>query len=1399
MACATALAHAATAQNLTDPSDPPPPVYVEVDGNGVDLISGQFNMADAQAPIGGGSDALARDYYGLQSRDNFYGAINSSTTNNVTTYTVSIGSSTDSFTLSGSTFTSNTGDGATLVETNPYTYTYTGRDGSIATFSTAYAGTVPTQANVARIASVQRPDGLATTYTYQTYYRNGYDGYSITLLQSVSNNLGYQIEYEYLDEPTTAPLSTIRAIQGVNLAYNACNGSGNGCTGVNGPQVTFSGQVATDALGRNTTYGLPTPGTTMTITRPSGAAVSVTLNANGQVTQYATASGTWTYAYNGATTTVTDPNSNVRTVTLDPTGQHIATDKDALGNTTSYTYDSFGRETQVAYPEGNSVQYTYDARGNLTQTTRVAKPGSGLANITTSATFPATCSNPVNCNEPTATFDANGNETDYTYDPTHGGVLTVTRPAGPNGVRPQTRYSYTQLSAYYLQGGSSVAAGPPIYKLTGISTCATTASCIGTSDEIRTTIAYGATGSANNLQPTSVTKAAGDGSLSATTAISYSQNGDALTTTDADGNVTAYVYDADREKVGVIGPDPDGSGPLPNRATRISYNPDGQVSLTELGTVTSQSASSWANFSSILESANSYDSTQRLIQTTASPSGGAAQAVTQYSYDGANRLICTAVRMNAGAFSSLPASACTLGTAAGDGPDRIAHTSYDGDNRPLQVTSGYGTSAPRTEAVVTYTPNGNRSSFADGNGNLTSNAYDGFDRLITVNYPTPSSGSTSNASDYDQLTYDANSNVLTHRQRSGTVISYTYDALNRMSTGVSGTTYSYDNLGRLLSTSLNGSTVSYGYNALGRRISETGALGAMTSQYDANGNRTQLTWPDGFAVSYSYDATGAVTQIAEAGATSGPGILATYSYDSLGRRSAVSYGDGLSSSYGYDSISRLTSLSHAFPNSANNVSFSLAYNEASQTISRVTSNTTFDWNTSYAVNRPYTANGLNQLTTSGSLNLSYGSLGNLTSDGTNSFAYDLNSNLITANSNTLAYDPLNRLAKTVGSSTTQFLYDGANIVAEYDGSENLLRRYVDGPGTDQPIVWYQGTGTGTRQWMLADPRNSVIAVADVNGNLLNANTYDDYGVPGPSNSGRFQYTGQAWIPEAGVYDYKARTYSPTLGRFMQTDPLGYMGGLNWYAYAQNDPINMLDPNGTFSWSDVTDFFSNVGGFLSGLGADIGSFFGGGNPVTFSGSLPDGTLVATAPRCPGGYSCGDSTTLTSALTTQLTGISDFGPNGPPSSQGAAATQFQTFKAQLRSTACHLGPIGGNIGADAYAGLGTSVAGGISINPANGQIEIPFSIGAGVGGGLDGKFGPSYSRSSPSAADGVVTAGVNWNVGATAFGVGGSYSKQIFGSNPASDTTSIGPGGGLAAYANISAAGSFNLPPLYNLGC
>ena len=80
-----------------------------------------------------------------------------------------------------------------------------------------------------------------------------------------------------------------------------------------------------------------------------------------------------------------------------------------------------------------------------------------------------------------------------------------------------------------------------------------------------------------------------------------------------------------------------------------------------------------------------------------------------------------------------------------------------------------------------------------------------------------------------------------------------------------------------------------------------------------------------------------------------------------------------------------------------------------------------------------------------------------------------------------------------------------------------MRRYVHGDGADTPLVWYEGTGTGSPQYLYTDHQGSIVARTDASGTVLNLNAYDEYGIPNTTNTGRFQYTGQAWLPELGLY------------------------------------------------------------------------------------------------------------------------------------------------------------------------------------------------------------------------------------------------------------------------------------------
>ena len=527
-----------------------------------------------------------------------------------------------------------------------------------------------------------------------------------------------------------------------------------------------------------------------------------------------------------------------------------------------------------------------------------------------------------------------------------------------------------------------------------------------------------------------------------------------------------------------------------------------------------------------------------------------------------------------------PPAACTQSAAGNDGPDRIVSYSYNNDDTLYTKQSGVGTPSQRSDISVYYNSDGGVSARYDGNGNVTCYYYDGFNRLSYAGYPTPSKGSQCNGNDYEQFYYDSNGNLTYKRLRDGSALTYYYDALNRL-TADGDTNYAYDLQGRLtdanntssaagLSASL---TLHLAYDALGRKLQETGSFGGVTtSSYDAAGDRIRLAWPDGHYASYSYAPLGRVTSISMDGATSGAGLLAGYTYDSFGRLQHANFDASvLGLGVLYTSNNRPGITGYAFADSSKNLQSWTNYNAAGQVNRRDFTNDGYDWTITYGVQQSYGINGLNQVTSAGSTNFGYDARGRLNSDGTNSYAYTkAGSQLVQvggANGTAgLGYDGLHRLAQTQAPGTTRFAYDGGTAIEEQDGSGNILRRYV--PGADgSPLVWYEGSDTSNPRWLLKDLQGSVIAVANSAGQSVATNTYDAYGMPGPNNVGRFQYAGYMFVPEVGLYNTGARTYSPTLGRFLQTDPIGYGDGMNWYAYTHGDPVNGTDPTGLMFVSD----------------------------------------------------------------------------------------------------------------------------------------------------------------------------------------------------------------------------------------
>lgn len=774
------------------------------------------------------------------------------------------------------------------------------------------------------------------------------------------------------------------------------------------------------------------------------------------------------------------------------------------GRWIQFTYGSGNRISQARDNSGRTVNYTYDSSGRLWKVT-----------------------------------DVNGGVTEYIYDSSHRmltikdarGITYLTNEYDSNGkIIRQTQADSSEYEfAYTLDGSGKVTQTDVtdprgnVRRLTFNSSGYTLTDTLAYGTSIQQTLTYERQSGTNLI----------------------------LSETDALGRKTTYAYDSFSNLTSITLL----AGTANAVTTTVTYEPNFRqvATITDpLNHTTTYGYDVQGNLTSVTDPLNhqttfGYNSAGQVISIT-----DPLNKLTQLTYDSGDLTSVTdPLDHSSSRYLDVLGRAILTVDSVGD----TTTFQYNAGNLPTQVTDSRG-----GISTFEYDDNGNLLSVIDPNNNETTFTYNNMDLLETRTDPLFRS---------ESYEYDENGNVTKFTDRRGKVTTFIYDELDRVTFGGYGTvvnggtttyestiTYTYDEVGRLeqVIDSQTG-TITLEYDGFDRLTKEISPQGTVSYGYDIAGRLTSMTVTGRSAVNYTYDNADRLTGITQGSSS------ATYAYDAADRRTSLTLPNGLVTEYGYDDGSNLTSITYK---QGTTVIGDLAYEYDPARRRTRTSG-------SYArTNLPPTLSSVthddaNQLTQLGSTTLTYDANGNLTSDGVNTYTWDARNQLSAISGGvaaSFAYDPFGRrTSKTINSQTTQYLYDGIDVVQELSGSTPVADM-LNGVGVDERLTC---NCNGAPRTVLSDALNSTLALSSSSGTVETEYTYDPFGAAtssGTSSSNASQFTGRE-NDATGLHYFRARYYSPVLQRFISQDPLGFgSGDSNFYAYVGNSPANFTDPTGT---------------------------------------------------------------------------------------------------------------------------------------------------------------------------------------------------------------------------------------------
>lgn len=924
-------------------------------------------------------------------------------------------------------------------------------------------------------------------------------------------------------------------------------------------------------------------------------------------------------------TSVDGPLTKPVTYGYDATTGLVETATSALGKTTRFGHDDDGNLTSVTRPEGGRSTFTYDASGRLKTAVdpRGNETGADPAKYTTAYTYDT-------ADRLKTVTDARGNVTAYDYDPA-GRLFTRT-----DAAKRVTTYAYDDA-------GRPTEVTDPVGKkrIIGYDKAGRVASVTDRTGGT-TSYQYDKAGRQSRMV-TARGNTEGAQQADHTWKFGYDKVGNRTSVTDPQGRTSAFTWDADDRPLSTTDPlghtrsvKYDDNGSVTNtvdglgHGTTLAYDDEGRL----------ESSKTWSNHVTRYE----YDDDGNLTAEV-SP----AKERTTYTYDGDSRLAT---------------SVDPRGNATGADPAEYTWTyGYDAAGHATTVTDPLGHKATAEHDAV-----GNVTAVAEPGNKPTVYAYDALNRVDLVTHP--DGGTTDPAygkAGFLETSKDANSHVTKYgydaegRMTSvtnprGETVGYTYDAEGNRTTvtnarrqtitttvdarllptkvtysdGTPTQSYTYDDAGRPLTVkdATGTRTLTYDNDDKVETITSPGVAKPFTYRWNTDDTLKSRTYPDGRAISYTYDDTGRVKTQRTDGKDTG------YQYDEAGNLTSVTLPTttARTESRSYDRVGRLASLTT--PSGGN----SFAYDDAGRIITDTPKGgkpSRYAYDSAGRMKRACTDTGTAScLPGAGGETYTYDKVGNLTSakaSGTTTtyehdeadrlssakkgatttgFGYDADGNQTKDGADTYTYDPLGRVKTAkVGSDAYAFLYDAdgnrtvsqknsklartsrwdinnplPQLATDTDSAGALMADYrYDPDGTARSMDRTKGTFHFTQ-----DRQNSISTVFDSAGKDNYRYAYGPWGestgkatVSGGQTS-IFGYTGQykdQYLPDRLLL--RARSYDTEQSRFTTQDPVPAAldnSSKSSYAYVNNDPSNLADPSGACPWC---------------IGGAIGGVIGGG--------------------------------------------------------------------------------------------------------------------------------------------------------------------------------------------------------------